>query len=206
MISDYFKLSLNNLKQRGLRSWLTMLGIFIGIAAGMILGKMKLEKYLAKDLTAKKASLGKEIKYDDIESRVRFGFGESISIIKKLWIWILIGVGIGAIIHNYIPEAAIQSIISKGGYFTVPIAVLLGVPMYGSCAAIVPIAIVLFQKGVPIGTALAFMMAVSALSLPEAVILRRAMKLKLILIFFGVVTVGIIIIGYLCDFVEDGFA
>jgi len=179
-----------------------LFGIFIGIAAGMILGKMKLEKYLAKDLTAKKASLGKEIKYDDIESRVRFGFGESISIIKKLWIWILIGVGIGAIIHNYIPEAAIQSIISKGGYFTVPIAVLLGVPMYGSCAAIVPIAIVLFQKGVPIGTALAFMMAVSALSLPEAVILRRAMKLKLILIFFGVVAAGIMLIGYLFNFLQ----
>ena len=109
----------------------------------------------------------------------------------------MIGVGIGAIIHNYVPSEFIQSIVSKGGIFAVPLAVVLGVPMYGSCAAIVPIAVVLFEKGVPIGTALAFMMAISALSFPEAVILRRVMKLKLIAIFFGVVTVAIILTGFI---------
>ena len=85
----------------------------------------------------------------------------------------------------------------KGGIFAVPLAVLLGVPMYGSCVAIVPIAVILFNKGVPLGTALAFMMATAALSLPEAVILRRAMKLKLILIFFAITTLAIIFTGYL---------
>ena len=119
-----------------------------------------------------------------------------------MWIWILVGVGIGAIIHNYIPAESIQSIVSAGGFWSVPIATILGVPMYGSCAAILPIALVLFQKGLPIGTALAFMMAVSALSLPEAIILRRAMKLKLILIFFAVVAAAIILTGFLFNILQ----
>ena len=87
---------------------------------------------------------------------------ESVSITKKIWLWVLIGVGVGAAIHNYIPQEMIQRIISKTGIFSVPIATILGVPMYGSCAAIVPIAVVLFQKGMPLGTALAFMMAIAA--------------------------------------------
>jgi len=170
-------------------------GMFIGMISGLILGKMKLEKHLEKDLISK--NVKKEIKFKTIKDRLKFGLNEAVSITKKLWLWILIGVGIGAIIHNYVPSEFIQSIVSKGGIFAVPLAVVLGVPMYGSCAAIVPIAVVLFEKGVPIGTALAFMMAISALSFPEAVILRRVMKLKLIAIFFGVVTVAIILTGFI---------
>ena len=177
-------------------------GILIGVFSGIILGKMKLEKYLVKDLITKNKKEIKKVTYKTFNARIKFGINEAITITKKLWLWILIGVGIGAIIHNYIPEATIQAIISKGGIFTVPIAALLGVPMYGSCAAIVPIAVVLFQKGIPLGTALAFMMATAALSLPEAIILRRAMKLRLILIFFAIVTVGIIIVGYLINFLQ----
>lgn len=177
-------------------------GILIGTISGLILGKMNLKKYLVKDLISTNKEVKKEIKYDGLKKRLHFGLNEAISIIKKLWIWILVGVGIGAIIHNYVPAEVIQSIISKGGVFAVPIAVLLGVPMYGSCAAIVPIAVVLLEKGVPIGTALAFMMAIAALSFPEAVILRRAMKLKLIAIFFGVVTLAIILTGYIYNFLQ----
>lgn len=177
-------------------------GILIGVISGLILGRMKLEKYLVKDLISTTDNIKKEIKYDGIKKRVLFGLNEAVSIFKKLWLWILVGVGIGAIIHNYIPSELIQLIISKGGLFAVPIAVILGVPMYGSCAAIVPIAVVLFEKGVPLGTALAFMMAIAALSLPEAVILRRAMKLKLIAIFFGVVTLAIILTGYIYNFLQ----
>ena len=169
-------------------------GILVGVVSGLILGKLKLEKHLVKDLISSKI---KEIKYNNIKSRFNFGLDEAKAIVKKLWLWILIGVGIGAAIHNYVPAELIQGLISKGGIFMVPLAVILGVPMYGSCAAIVPIALVLFEKGIPIGTALAFMMAVSALSLPEAIILRRAMKLKLIGEFFLIVTLGIIITGYL---------
>jgi hypothetical protein len=137
-----------------------------------------------------------------MKQRILFGINEAKCIIKKLWIWVLIGVGLGAMIHNYVPQEAVQTVVGKTGIFSVPIATLLGVPMYGSCAAIVPIAVVLFQKGFPLGTALAFMMAVAALSLPEAIMLRRAIRLKLIAIFFGVTTIGIISIGYLFNFLQ----
>ncbi len=176
-------------------------GILIGVFAGLILGKMKLEKHLVKDLVASNSKI-KEIKYNKIKERIVFGIKEAKSIVKKLWVWILVAVAIGALIHNYLPQEFIQGIISKGGVFTVPIATLLGVPLYGSCAAIVPIAVVLFQKGIPLGTVLAFMMAIAALSLPEAIILRRAMKLKLIAIFFGIVTLAIIFTGYLFNLLQ----
>ena len=177
-------------------------GILIGVIAGFVLGKLKLEKYLVKDIISSNKEVNKEVKYRGLKSRISFGYDEAVSIIKKLWVWILIGVGIGALIHNYVPSELIHSVIDKGGIFAVPLAVILGVPMYGSCAAIVPIAVVLFEKGVPLGTALAFMMAVSALSLPEAVILRRAMKIKLILIFFLIVALAIILTGYVYDVLQ----
>ena len=172
-------------------------GMAIGIISGVILGKMKLEKYMEKDIVVENAEEVSWIKYKGIKQRIIFGANEAKSIVQKLWIWVLIGVGLGALIHNYVPEEAIRAIISKTGIFSVPIATLIGVPMYGSCAAIVPIAVVLFQKGFPLGTALAFMMAVAALSLPEAIMLRRAMKLKLIAIFFSITALAIIITGYL---------
>lgn len=177
-------------------------GILIGTISGLVLGKMKLGKYLVKDLVSANNGPNKDIRYESLKKRINFGLNEALSIIKKLWAWILAGVGIGAIIHNYVPAELIQSIISKGGLFAVPVAVLLGVPMYGSCAAIVPIAVVLFEKGVPIGTALAFMMAIAALSFPEAVILRRAMKLRLIAIFFAVVTLAIVLTGYIYNLLQ----
>ncbi|MFH1424616.1 MAG: permease [archaeon] len=175
-------------------------GILIGTIAGNILGRLGLEKYLSKDFNVNKAP--KEMQFKNLKARALFGFSEAKSILKKLWLWILVGVGIGAWIHNYIPAEIIQAVVSKAGLGAVPIATALGVPMYGSCAAIVPIAVVLFRKGVPLGTALAFMMATSALSLPEAVILRRVMKLKLIAIFFGVVAAAIILTGYMFNAVQ----
>ena len=180
----------------------TISGIVIGVVSGFVLGKLKLEKYLVKGVISTTKKVKKEIKYGGFKQRAHFGINESVAIMKKLWLWILAGVMVGAVIHNYVPSEFIQSIVSKGGLFSVPLAVILGVPLYGGCAAIVPIAVVLFEKGVPIGTALAFMMAISALSFPEAVILRRAMKLKLIAIFFGVVTLAIILTGYIYNFLQ----
>ena len=177
-------------------------GILIGTISGMILGRMKLEKHLVKDLISNNSKLAQEEIFKGVKKRVLFGINEANSIVKKIWLWLLVGVGIGALIHNYVPQETIQSIISKAGFLSVPIATILGVPIYGSCAAIVPIAVVLFQKGVPLGTALAFMMATAALSLPEAIILRRAMNLKLLGIFFGVVTIAIIITGYLFNLLQ----
>ncbi len=172
-------------------------GMLIGITSGAILGKMNLESNLADDIIARRDDIQEDATYERFSHRIAFGWGEALSVIRKIGLWVLVGVAIGAGIHNLIPQTTIQGIISTTGYFSVPIVTLLGVPLYGSCAAILPVAVVLFQKGVPLGTALAFMMAVAALSLPEAVMLRRAMNLKLILIFFGITTAAIIFTGYL---------
>jgi uncharacterized membrane protein YraQ (UPF0718 family) len=176
-------------------------GILIGTFTGIILGRMGVEKYIKKEFRASGSNL-KEVKYTRLSQRIQFGISESWCILKRLWLWILVGVGIGTIIHNFIPQETIQAVVNSTGIFAVPLAVLIGVPLYGSCAAIVPIAVALFEKGVPIGTALSFMMAVSALSLPEAVILKRVMKIKLLALFFGIVTVAIIITGYIFNFLE----
>ncbi|MFA5038333.1 MAG: permease [Candidatus Omnitrophota bacterium] len=179
-------------------------GLTLGTATGYILGKMGFEKHLERDLVERRESRAclVEPAYRTFESRLVFGWTEAACIVRKIWIWVLAGVGLGAFIHNYVPQSLIESAISRTGFFSVPIAVFLGVPMYGSCAAIVPIAVVLFQKGIPLGTALAFMMAVAALSLPEAVMLRRAMRLPLILVFFGITAGAIIITGYVFNFLQ----
>jgi len=174
-------------------------GLVIGITSGYILGRMHLEKYLVEDIAGTGAPGTHMPVFSSFMSRVRFGLAEAKAVLVKIWLWVVIGVAIGAFIHNFVPEKAIQAVIASTGIFSVPIAVLIGVPMYGSCAAIVPVAVVLFEKGVPLGTALAFMMAIAALSLPEAVMLRRAMKLPLILIFFGITTAAIIVIGYIIN-------
>lgn len=177
-------------------------GLLIGVVVGRIIGAMDLERYLVSDLIDEQAAKDDELKRVEFADRLKFGWNEAVSITKKVWIWVLIGVGIGAAIHNYIPQEMIENIMSKTGFFSVPIATLLGVPMYGGCAAIVPVAVVLFQKGIPLGTALSFMMAIAALSLPEAIMLRRAMKLPLIGIFFGITTLAIIAIGYLFNLLQ----
>ncbi len=177
-------------------------GMAIGVISGLILGRMDLDKYLVIDFAKKIAGNNEETVYTAFVQRLQFGWYESVSITKKIWLWVLIGVGAGAAIHNYVPQGMVEGIIGKTGIFSVPIATIIGVPMYGSCAAIVPVAVALFQKGFPLGTALSFMMAVAALSLPEAIMLRRAMHLKLIAIFFMVTTAAIIFTGYLFNFLQ----
>ncbi|MDP2654391.1 MAG: permease [Candidatus Omnitrophota bacterium] len=177
-------------------------GIALGVASGAVIEKMNLTGQLVEDFAAPSPQGGEVGSIRGFGNRAKFGLSEACAVIEKIWIWVLVGVGIGAFIHNYVPEETIHGMISKTGPFSVPIAVILGVPLYGSCAAIVPVALVLFQKGIPLGTSLAFMMAIAALSLPEAVMLRRAMRLKLILIFFGVTASAIILIGYLFNFLQ----
>ena len=173
-------------------------GLLIGTLGGAVLGKLKLEKHLEADIIASAHEDSTAIKHT-LTTRLRYGWDESLSVIKQIWLWVIVGVGIGAFIHNYIPQETIHSLMEATGIFSVPIATALGVPMYGSCAAIVPIAVVLFQKGIPLGTALAFMMAMAALSLPEAIMLRRTMHLKLIGIYFGITAVAIVFTGYLLN-------
>jgi len=173
-------------------------GLFIGTVAGALLGRMKLEAYLEQDIIAA-AHDESEVVEHTWKSRIRFGWDEAVSVIRQIWIWVLVGVGVGAFIHNYVPRETIHELMQATGIFSVPIATFLGVPMYGSCAAIVPIAVVLFEKGIPLGTALAFMMAMAALSLPEAIMLRRVMRLGLIALYFGITTLAIIFTGYLLN-------
>jgi len=176
-------------------------GMLIGITAGAVLGHLKLERYLEEDILRSAHETEGPVVYT-WATRLRYGFDEAVGVIRQIWLWVLVGVAVGAVIHNYVPQEAIQRLMSATGVFSVPLATLLGVPMYGSCAAIVPVAVVLFEKGIPLGTALAFMMAMAALSLPEAIMLRRTMRLPLIGLFFGITSAGIILLGYLLNLLE----
>lgn len=166
-------------------------GILLGMITGFLLRKKKWEAMLVKE--GKEA---KDMSFKTVKERCLFGLHEAIDITKKLWLWVVIGVAIGAVIHNLVPEAAIIAITQKTGFFAPILAVILGVPLYGSSAALIPVAEALFTKGLPLGTTLALVMATAALSFPEAVMLRRVMKLRLLAAFFGIVALAIIIIGY----------
>lgn len=173
-------------------------GLLIGTAAGVVLGRMRLESMLEQDIVSSAHSNEEAVEHT-WRTRLRFGWDEASHVIRQIWVWVLVGVGIGAIIHNYVPQETIHGMMEATGIFSVPLATILGVPMYGSCAAIVPIAVVLFEKGIPLGTALAFMMAMAALSLPEAILLRRVMRLGLIALFFGITAVAIMATGFLLN-------
>ena len=173
-------------------------GIFLGMSVGWALEKMGMEKYLEPEFIAEEPEFKN---FPTFKSRLNFGINEGKAIVKRLWVWILLGVGIGAIIHGYVPDEYITKVVNAGGIFSVPLAALIGAPVYGSCAGVVPIALIFFGKPVALGTVLAFLMSVSAMSLPEAVILRGAMKLKLLLAFFGLVFLGIVLMGYFINLV-----
>ncbi|WP_269526879.1 permease [Coraliomargarita parva] len=177
-------------------------GLLIGTLGGAVIGRLRLEKHLEQDIIAS-AHNESTVTQHTWSTRLRYGWDEATGVIRQIWVWVLVGVAIGALIHNYVPQETIHAAMDKTGIFSVPIATALGVPMYGSCAAIVPIAVVLFQKGIPLGTALAFMMAMAALSLPEAIMLRRTMRLQLIAVFFGITTAAIIFTGYLLNLLAN---
>lgn len=122
-------------------------GLLIGTVAGAILGRLKLENFLEHDIIASAHEANGVVQHT-WKTRLRFGWDEAASVIRQIWLWVLVGVGIGAVIHNYVPQDTIHGLINATGIFSVPIATVLGVPMYGSCAAIVPIAVVLFEKGI----------------------------------------------------------
>ncbi len=177
--------------------------ILLGIIGGFVLGKLKLENELTdfvkniRENNAAQVIIKKGTIFKNIPSILR----ESLSIVKKVLLYILIGISIGAAIHGFVPTGFFEHYISKDNPFAVPVAVLIGVPMYSNAAGVLPIIQALIQKGVPIGTALAFMMAIVGLSLPEAILLKKVMKMKLLLIFFGLISLFIIILGYLFNII-----
>jgi uncharacterized membrane protein YraQ (UPF0718 family) len=175
-------------------------GVTLGVAAGLIFNLLKVEDQIVEGLVT--ADDEDSTSFPHFKDRLLYGLGEAKSIVRKLWVWVLIGVGIGALIHGFVPQEIIESVLGRAGVFSVPLAALVGIPIYANCSAVVPVASVLFRKGVPLGTALAFMMATAALSLPEAVILRRVMRVRLILLFFLIVGLGIIAVGYVFNVLE----
>lgn len=178
-------------------------GILIGMVGGFVLGKLKLEKYVEDyvwDIKTQK-NLAENKKQKISWQLLKNISSEALIITKKLTPYILIGVGVGAFIHGYVPEGFFEKYITKENPLAVPIAVILAVPFYSNASGVIPIIQSLVAKGIPLGTALAFMMATVGLSLPEALILKRVMKLPLLLIFFLVVAIGMILIGYGFNFI-----
>ena len=180
-------------------------GILLGVIGGFVLGRMKLENQLSDWVRQIQAQATTEAEawekehtsfWKRLPSIVRNAWG----IVRGVLIYILIGIGIGAFMHGFVPEGFFEQYMSKDNWFAVPLSVILAVPMYANAAGIVPVIEVFVAKGIPIGTAIAFMMAVVGLSLPEATLLKKVMEWRLIGIFFGTVTLFIILSGYLFNF------
>lgn len=172
-------------------------GLVVAIVGGIVIGRMNLQKEILIEVKPLEGEIKSLVQTIPFGVRTKEAIEYTKDILKKIWIYVLIGVGAGGLIHGYVPTEFIVSIAGGGNIFAVPIATLIGIPMYSNAAGVMPLIEVLTAKGMLMGTALSFMMAITALSLPEAMILKRIMSLKLIGIFFGTVTLGIIGVGYL---------
>jgi uncharacterized membrane protein YraQ (UPF0718 family) len=176
-------------------------GLLVAIIGGWLVGKMNMEKYILLDVQKMQGELNNiDIKLS-FNQRLKESWEYTWDIFTKIWFYVLIGVGIGAWIHGYIPAETIVQYAGANNPFAPLVAVLAGIPLYSNAAGVMPLIEVLTSKGMLLGTALSFMMAVTALSLPEAMILKRILHIKLIAIFFSIVGVGIICIGYLFNFI-----
>ncbi len=180
-------------------------GILLGTVGGWVLGKLRLEPFLTKwvrDIWEKAEAERGEFEKSQITFRQRLPEinREAFGIVKSVFWYVIIGIGIGALMHGFVPEGFFEKHLQTGAWYTVPLSVLLAVPLYANAAGIVPVLQVFVAKGIPLGTSIAFMMGVVGLSLPEATLLKKVMTLKLIGIFFGVVALFIILSGYLFNF------
>ena len=172
-------------------------GLAIAILSGWVIGRLRMEKYVEDWVFQTQVGDAGPEAEPDWPARIRLGLDAVKDIVGRVWLYVLLGIGVGAGIHGYVPENFMASIMGKGAWWSVPLAVLIGVPMYSNAAGIIPIVQALLGKGAALGTVLAFMMAVIALSLPEAIILRKVLKPRLLAVFFGVVAIGIMAVGYL---------
>jgi hypothetical protein len=181
-------------------------GVLLGTISGMILQKLKLEKYLTPWVQQVLENSQREteqliIKGTPLKERLPFIWSESKKILSGILPYVIIGIAIGGFMHGYIPDGFFELYLGKDNWFAVPIATILAVPMYAGASGILPVVQVLVSKGIPLGTAIAFMMGVVGLSLPEAMLLKKVMTFKLIAIFFSVVTLCIIISGYIFNII-----
>jgi uncharacterized membrane protein YraQ (UPF0718 family) len=187
----------------GLVGWevaLTYLGFGLGVAvvAGWVIGRLRLEGWLeewVRNIRAAPAAITDE--QLSAADRIKAGLDAVRDIVGKLWMWVIAGIAAGAFIHGYVPADVLAAIMGRDAWWSVPAAVLIGIPMYSNTAGIIPVVEALIGKGAALGTVLAFMMSVIALSLPEMIILRKVLSLKLIAVFVGVVGTGILVVGFL---------
>jgi uncharacterized protein len=171
-------------------------GLAIAIVAGWVIGRLRLERHVESWVWALPAGgEGKTPRRPTVADRVGFGREAVSDIVGRVWPWVLAGIAVGAAIHGWVPTGFMASFMGKGAWWSVPLAVLLGVPMYSNAAGIIPIVRALLEKGAALGTVLAFMMAVVGLSLPETIILRKVLRPRLIAAFVGIVAVGILLVG-----------
>ena len=171
-------------------------GLLVSIIAGIAIGKLRMEKYVQDYIYQVKVGSA-EIPQQKFREKIEYARDYTKDLLKRIWPYVLIGIGVGGFIHGYVPSGFLIRYAGPDNPFAVPVAVLIGVPLYGNAAGTIPIVQALMGKGMPIGTVLAFMMAVTALSFPEAVILKNVLKIRLLLIFFGIVAAAIIAVGYL---------
>jgi uncharacterized protein len=171
-------------------------GLFVAITSGIVIGKLKMERFVQDYVYATKVGAGVESTMAWKE-RIAYSREYTGGLLKKIWPYVLIGIGIGGFIHGYAPEGFLLKYAGPSNPLGVPVAVLIGVPLYSNAAGVIPIVHALMEKGMAVGTVLAFMMAVTALSLPEAIILKNVLKMRLLLTFFGIVAAAITLTGYL---------
>jgi uncharacterized protein len=172
-----------------------VVGLVIAVIGGTIISKLKMEKYVESYVFSNKML---EVEEEELtnKDRIQFGKDQVRDIVKRVWKYILLGVGIGAAIHNWIPESVISAVLGQDKWYSVLVASFVGIPMYADIFGTLPIAEALVGKGVGLGTVLAFMMSVTALSLPSLIMLKQVVKMRLLVTFTGIVTIGIIIMGY----------
>jgi len=172
-------------------------GLLVAIFGGLIIGKLRLEKWVKEYVYKIHLGAGHEPAKQTFRERLAGAKWNTADILKKVWLYIIIAIGIGGFIHGYVPQDFLTNYAGKGNPFAVPVAVAIGVPLYSNAAGVIPIVYALMEKGMSMGTVLAFMMAVTALSLPEMIILRKVLKLPLLGVFAGIMTITIIAVGYL---------
>jgi uncharacterized membrane protein YraQ (UPF0718 family) len=177
-------------------------GLIIAIVAGWVIGLLKVEKWVEPWVyETHLGNNGQEEEKITFGSRISLGYDAIKDIVGKVWIYVALGIAVGAGVHGYVPEDFMAAIMGKSAWYSVPLSILIGIPLYSNAAGIVPIVSVLIEKGASLGTSLAFMMSVIGLSLPEMIILRKVLKLPLIFTFIGIVGGGIMIVGYLFNII-----
>lgn len=172
-------------------------GLLVAIGAGFIIGKLKLEKWVEEYVYQIKTGQGQEAFSQRFSERLQYAKWNTADILKRVWLFVILAIGIGGFIHGYVPQDFLVRYAGNGNPFAVPLAVALGVPLYSNAAGVIPIVYALMEKGLSMGTVLAFMMAVTALSLPEMIILRKVLKIPLLAVFVGIMGVTITAVGYI---------